>query len=259
MSIKTAIGAIFITTLAVTVGWLAIKLVVAILAFNRLRQIIIKAAQQIPHDKLRHIYELVEACGTEPHNGYILAKTNLPGESGRNEIRIPDDIPDFPWAGRSFEIHLGDEVSFNLTDHPDGGIQIGGRIFLPVRIPRKMTKSGKLRNDFMPRIYLSKKPELRSALEEQCPGYSEELLSYLLCAGRESHEFDPIDQARIGTSVLWVQMPEYRKCPDCRKTMTLILQLPGILIQKKPLGDGTIYLFGCREHPERTATVIQYS
>lgn len=240
MSLKTAIGAIFITSLAITAGWLAIKLIVSIIAFNRFRQIIIKAAQQIPHDKLLHIYELVEACGTEPHNGYILGKTNVTGAAGRNEIRIPDDITDFPWAGRSFEIHLGDEVSFNFTDRPAGESKLVAKI-LAHKDSTEKTKSGKLRNDFMPRIYLSKKPELRSALEEQCPGYSEELLSYLLCAGRESHEFDPIDQVRIGTSVLWVQLPEYRKCPDCRKTMILILQLPGILIQKKPLGDGTIY------------------
>jgi hypothetical protein len=126
-------------------------------------------------------------------------------------------------------------------------------------VPRTRLKSGKLRNLFSPKRYLSGTPELTRALREVCPAHPGELLCYLLCVGQESFEFEPIDQARVGTVPAWVQDAEWPTCPQCRRRMSVILQIPGTLLWPKPSPRGTFYWFGCKRHPERTETVAQFT
>ena len=84
-----------------------------------------------------------------------------------------------------------------------------------------------------------------------------DLLSYLLCAGLDSFEFEPIDQARIATYPAWAQSPEHRTCNTCRAPMILIVQVPGTLISANDLGIH--YLLGCRAHPDQTEAVTQFT
>jgi hypothetical protein len=104
---------------------------------------------------------------------------------------------------------------------------------------------------------LKLQPELASALADICKGHPLETLSAVLCDGRI--EFEPIDQPRIGTSAAWVQQPEWQYCDSCRKRMKLILQLPGSCIGQKQYREGTLYLFGCGNHPLEIKSVVQFS
>lgn len=92
-----------------------------------------------------------------------------------------------------------------------------------------------------------------------CPENPHGLLAYLLCAGRESYEFEPIDQARVGTSPSWVQDPQHQLCPQCQRRMSLILQLPGTLLSHQAYHRGTFFLFGCPTHPTETSSLGQFT
>jgi hypothetical protein len=159
----------------------------------------------------------------------------------------------------SIAIEVGRDVQFRFLDASVQGTQLLGLKYRPVAVPRLTLKSGETRNQFAPSQYLKGNEELREKLKRICPSYPLELLSYLLCAGRESFEFEPFDQGRIGTSAAWIQDPEFQYCDQCNKRMVLILQVPGALLDKKAYNPGTFYLFGCKNHPDRTRAVNQFT
>lgn len=108
-----------------------------------------------------------------------------------------------------------------------------------------------------PARYIRLAPALRSALTALAPNREVDLLSYLLCIGRDSFEFDPIDQARIGGSPAWIQGPEFPTCSACKKRLRFIAQFPGSAVSAREHQSGTFYVFGCTTHPSDTRTVYQ--
>lgn len=234
-------------------------LAIVLIRFNRKRLHIIRAAASATSEQLEEIYRTVEACGTEDSQGFVLGWTNETVDDSACEVSIPAQLTDFPWAGRSIGVEAQREVRFHFVDSRGRGIRLLGRKYRPVAVPRIRLKSGKTRNQFDPKRCLKRNPLLREKLLAVCPRYPDDLLPYLLCAGRSSFEFEPIDQGRIGTTAAWVQDPEPQHCDRCRKRMMLIMQLPGTLLHKKAFHRGTFYLFGCKDHPDRTATVAQFT
>jgi hypothetical protein len=243
---------------ALLVFALLAKLAVVLVGFNRKRVHIIRAASGATDDQLEEIYKQVEASDSQVSKGWVLARTNAVVEDESCIVRVPD-LPDFPWSGKSIRIEADKSVQFRLNEEKAPHTQLLGRIYTPVAVPRIQLKSGKARNRFDPKQYLKSNAALRDKLATVCPEYPTELLSYLLCAGHQSFEFEPIDQARIGTSAAWVQDPEFQSCGQCKKRLRLILQLPGTLVHKKAFHAGTFYLFGCASHPDQTATIVQYT
>ncbi len=241
--------------LAVAVIFLA----VVTLRFNRKRMAIVRAAAAATESQLEAIYTLVERSSTLPAAGHVLARTNRRSADTACIIPIPAELAGFPWAGRRIEVTIAKEVEYRFIEPAPGAPTLLGKVVRPVRVPRYSTgRAGTTRNAFATEKYLASCPALRTALAEVCPAYPAELLAYLLCIGGETFEFEPINQARIGTSAAWVQSPEYRNCGACGKRMTLILQLPGTAISRKHLHEGTFYLFGCAQHPEQTSSVAQF-
>jgi len=232
---------------------------IVLIRFNRKRLHIIRAAESATGEQLEQIYRMVEACGTEDCNGFVLGRTNETVGDSSCIVQVPAELGDFPWAGRSIGVEVQRDVQFHFVEGPGQGIRLLGRSYRAVAVPRIRFKSGKTRNKFDPTQYLKDNAALRETLVAVCPEYPDELLSYLLCAGRQSFEFEPIDQGRIGTSAAWVQDPEFQYCDQCRTRMTLIIQLPGTLVHEKAFHSGTFYFFGCRDHPDRTATVAQFT
>ncbi|MEW6366226.1 MAG: hypothetical protein AB1714_16485 [Acidobacteriota bacterium] len=175
-------------------------------------------------------------------------------------IPIPTGLPDFPWAGRVVEVKVAETVEFRFVKSVAAEPWLLGRAYRPVRVARHQTKNrAEARNTFSPRWYVANSKELLEALWAVCPKYPTELLSYLLCVGGLSFEFEPIDQGRIGTSPAWVQDPEHQTCDKCKKRMYLVLQLPGTVISKKAFHRGTFFFFGCRAHPNETKTLAQFT
>lgn len=207
---------------------------------------------------LERIYKIIEQIGTVPSDGFILARTNKKADADKYQIAIPSEF-DYPWAGKVINITVQEEVKFDLIDIPTSDCILAKQIYQPVRVPRKKTKNlAKERNIFAPESYIASSKELRSALEEICPKYPLEFLSYLLCAANSSFEFDVCDQLRIGTNAAWLQLPERQYCDICKKPMHLILQVPGVLINQR-FHAGTFYFFGCTVHPVITKSIVQYS
>jgi hypothetical protein len=228
--------------------------------FNARRRRVIRCALKATTPDLEEIYAAIEALGSEPPNGYILARTNLHAPSDQLIVPLLGAEP-FPWCQKQIEITVGNEVSFKIVASPTvASPQFLGKVYRPVAVPRHKTKSGsKQRNIFEPNRYFKQSERLRKALLAICPDDPEALLSYLLCAGRESFEFEPIDQARIGTSPAWVQDPQYPTCLSCRAPLKLILQVPGAVLSRSSFHRGTFFLFGCTKHPENTQSLGQFT
>jgi hypothetical protein len=245
-------------TLAISAA--AIALAMVLVFFNRKRLNIARCAGSASQEQLERIYRLVEQIGTVPANGYVLARTNKRTGEMRGLIPVPNELSGFPWAGRIIEVRVSKDVDFQFVEVPVVEPSLLGHVYRPVSVPRHQTKgSAKQRNIFSPERYLVKNPGLLAELAVVCPKYPQELLSYLLCVGRESFEFEPIDQARIGTSPAWVQEPENQTCDECGKRMHLVLQLPGTVISEKAFHRGTFYLFGCLTHPHNTKSLGQFT
>lgn len=239
----------------------AILLGPPIVRYNRVRREVLRYAAAASSAQLEAIYALVEQTGTVASNGFVLARTYRKAEHERCLVPLPEGLPDFPWSGRVIEVVATDEVVVRFVDEPATEPVLLGEAYRPVRVPRHATrKPARHRNVYSPGEYVAASAPLREALAAACPNHPLKLLSHLLCAaGGEGVEFEPIDQARIGTSPSWVQDPEYQHCDDCRKRMRLILQVPGPLISRKAFRRGTFYFFGCPAHPDRTRTLGQYT
>lgn len=245
---------------AASLSVVVIAVAVVLIRFNRKRLHIARCAGLASQEQLERIYTLVEQIGTVPANGYVLARTNKRTSETRCLIPVPNTLSGFPWAGRIVEVKVSKDVDFQFVEVPAVEPSLLGHVYRPVRVPRHQTKgSAKQRNSFTPERYLGKSPGLLAELSVVCPKYPQELLSYLLCVGRESFEFEPIDQARIGTSPAWVQDPENQTCDECGKRMHLVLQLPGTVISEKAFHRGTFYLFGCLTHPHNTKSLGQFT
>ncbi|MEM7350789.1 MAG: hypothetical protein AAF657_08285 [Acidobacteriota bacterium] len=232
-------------------------LAVTLIRFRSKVRRVAEAVEATTPDQLEAIYANVEALGSETPNGGVLAWTRETAPDHEFVISIPEDLPDFPWAGRSYRVEATDAVRFRPVRESAGGTRLLGRAYRYIAVPRQQTKSGRLRNTYDPVRYIEASPRLQQALEAISPGHALEVLSYLLCNGRI--EFDSIDQTRIGTSASWVQTPEFQTCRLCRKRMVLVLQIPGTRVHPKALHRGTFYLFGCRDHPDEVQTVSQFT
>lgn len=244
----------------VAVSLAVLGLAVVLVRFNRKRRYVARSAAFASLEQLERIYTFVEQVGTVPSNGYVLARTNKSTGETRCLVPIPRSLPDFPWAGKVVEVKVAKDVEFTFVEATVVEPTLLGHVYRPVRVPRHQAKhSAKERNMFSPDRYAASSPELHAALSAVCPEYPIELLSYLLCVGRASFEFEPIDQARIGTSPAWVQDPEHQTCPECRKRMNLLLQLPGAVVSEKAFHRGTFYLFGCLTHPYQIKSLGQFT
>ena len=242
------------------VGAAVVALAIILVRFNLKRRHVARCAASATPEQLEHVYTLVEQTGTTASNGCVLARTNRSTGETRCLVPLPRDLPEFPWAGELIEVTASTGVEFRFVDAIAAEPTILGRVYRPVRVPRHQTKhSAKAHNTFAPERYVASSTQLQTALRAVCPAYPAELLAYLLCAGRESFEFEPVDQARIGTSPAWVQDAENPVCPECRKRMHLVLQLPGALVGDKAFRRGTFYFFGCVTHPHRTASLGQFT
>ncbi len=240
----------------VVIALLLIPLAIVLIRFNLKRVRIIKQAISATDDQLERVYRAIERKQTEPPTCAVLARTNRTASPTAASIPIPDYVR--PWVGKSINIVNGVEVKFSLSDVRVTEPAIAGKVFRILPVPRRVTKTGKSRNQLAPKQYISGNPELMAALSDISPRYPAEVLAYLLSAGMDSFEFDPINQARIGGRPSWIQDPEFVNCDECKKRMDLILQLPGTLLPGKPNARATFYLFGCPAHLDQTKTIVQY-
>lgn len=244
--------------IATIIAAVALPLAVVLIRFNLKRLHIIGCAKAASPEELEAIYAQIETLGTEPASCAVLARANRPAASDRDwGVPVPSFIES--WAGRTISADAGSNVAFRFGPSATAEPVMRGQVYRVVAVPRHLTKSGKVRNQFSPRKYVTSSPQLLHALTAVCPRYPADLLAYLLAAGAETFEFDPIDQARIGGSPSWVQGAEFPECDECRKRMSLILQLPGALLPGKPLAEGTFFFFGCVKHPDKTKTVAQFA
>jgi hypothetical protein len=243
---------------ATVVASLLVVLAVVLIRFNLKRVHIRRRAAKATDAQLEAIYSLVEAIGTEPPRGCVLARTNRVAPDTFGIISFPDVLAEFPWKGRAVSVSSDLQQPFRFTHSPLAATQLVGRVFRPMQVPRRRGRSGQVKSVLSPNRYISGNEALDAALRQVCPEYPAELLSYLLSAGADTFEFEPIDQARIGGSAAWVQDPELQKCDECGQTMALILQLPGSLLSSRG-SRGTFYWFGCRQHLDATKTVAQFT
>ena len=240
------------------VGGLALALAVVVVRFNWKRLRIARIAAATSDDRLDRIYRLIEGSAPEESSGCVLGRTNKVSSDKRNLVGLPHALQEFPWSDRSVEIITSPDVTFRFTDECVLETRLGGRVFRAVRVRRVKTSSGKLRNAYSPQRNLAINDALAAVLREVCPSAPDGLLSYLLCVGGESFEFEPIEQARIGAIPAWVQVEAWPTCDQCNRRLSLILQIPGALLSSEHAA-GTFYWFGCKQHTENTKKIEQFT
>lgn len=244
--------------LAGIIAAVVIPLAVVLIRFNLRRLHIIRCAKSASAEQLEAIYARIDHLGTEAPSCAVLARTNRRSDGAQDWV-IPVPAYVGAWASRTISVDTSPKVAFRFSTSAASEPVLRGQVYRVVPVPRHLTKSGKARNHFSPSKYLASDPQLLSALAAVCPAYPRDLLAYLLAAGAETFEFDPMFQARIGGSPAWVQDAEFPECMECRKRMSLILQLPGAMLPGKPMGEGTFFFFACGKHPDKTKTVAQFA
>jgi len=250
--LRNAIRHIWTIVIAVPV----VALVTTLVHFNVKRLHIIRRARAATESQLERVYAALEQTGTESPICAMLGRTNREAADGSDLcISVPLFVE--PWGGRVIVVHSEAGVTFRFTDVEPQPTVLRESIYRVIAVPRRMTRAGKLQNQFATSKHLLNNQELLVALSEICPRYPKELLSYLLSPGSES--FEDGEQVRIGGSPQWVQDPEFPSCPVCRKRMGLILQLPGSLLPGKKRPEGSFYFFGCKEHLDETGAVEQFA
>jgi hypothetical protein len=240
------------------VGGLIIALAVVLVRFNLKRLRIARIAAIAGDGELEQIYHLLEQTVGAKSRGCVFGRTNRAASGERNIIWLPSSIESFPWCGRSVEITTSPEVTFRFTEDAVRETQITGKVYRPVRVPHAKTSSGKSRIMYSPRGYVRSSKALRSALRKFYADSPDQFLSYLLCVGRDSYEFEPIAQARIGAPPAWVQSPEWPLCEQCKRKMSMILQIPGALLSSR-YAEEVFYWFGCKRHVESTKLIEQFA
>jgi hypothetical protein len=245
--------------LATLGGGILLALAVALVLFNLKRRRIIAAAERASAEQLELVYKRFEECGPGQARRFVLARTNRRAAADLCLVTIPERLGRFPWAGRTIAADAGREVSFRFAVERVAEPQLLGKVYRAAGVPRFRLKSGKVRSRLMPAACVSSSEGLRQALETVCPGYPVDLLSYLLCAGGETFEFEEINCALIGGRPAWAQEPAFPDCDHCKSRMALILQVPGAMLAEAAYSEATYYFFGCKRHPEHTKTVEQYT
>jgi len=243
---------------ATIISTIVILLAILLIRFNRKRLHIVRCGKSAADEQLEAIYTQIERLSTEPPSCAVLARTNRRSASD-DDWTIPVLSYVEPWARQVIIADPGSDVTFRLSSSTASEPILRGQVYRTLPVPRHLTKSGKARNQFSPSKYIAANPQLLAALAAVCPAYPTDLLSYLLMAGADTFEFDPMFQARVGGSPSWVQDAEFPVCDECKKRMSLILQLPGELLPGKKLPEGTFFFFGCAQHPNNTKTVAQFA
>jgi hypothetical protein len=229
---------------------------VILLHVTKRRAIARSLARADPED-VEAVFQALEALGDEPSEGWLFARTNeLRPASAEDRIVVPEGPPN-PWSGRTVVVTGEDELAVALVEKNEPESVLAGRLVRPVPVPRFRGRSGKVRNLFHPQALIRKSSALADALRAICPRHPAELLAFLLCPGGWSHEFEPIEQIRLGTPPVWIQGPVSRTCPRCKERMRVALQLPGFPLREKTWADTTFYVLACPEHPEELQVVRQ--
>ena len=206
---------------------------------------------------LTDIYSEVEKCGSSHSGGHILGRTGITSEKNVNRVVFPDNVPGFPWTGKTLEIKLDGALKLSISDSNEQQSILGGEKFVLIKIPSVEARPGQYVDLYLPNRYINVNPDLLSKLKSLCPQYPEQFLAHLLCPGTHGYEFEPTDQIRIGNGISWVKSRELFYCGICEKKMSLILQMPGNVIDATQFRNEVIYLFGCRDHPHIFKHIVQ--
>lgn len=247
-------------------GWIVVTLILLLVSFvlagiikhNLKLKHISNSFKTATEDELKNIYQSIQSKSVIEATAAILAKTNIEDcEKGVFKLTIPKFLK--PWANRSIQADGTEniEINFTLNEESYDDYIIKGKKYQLIKVPRLVTKTGKGRNQYSPRLLLSKNEELKVALNEVCEKYPLDLLTFLLNAGSDS--FEDGFQVRFGGSPAWVQGSNYQNCNICKKRMSLIVQLPGELLPHVTRNNGTFFFFGCEKHPEQTKTTCQFT
>lgn len=193
---------------------------------------------------------LAEAAPAKP-TAFRLRPTDQSIDGDLTLICLPKELEKFPWAGRCVTVSR-DEYGYtcSFVESPFERIAIRGCIYRLEGIPKRVTKKGRKVDVSYDPDLLKHSPELLAAVTKLYPESPGNFLAAIL--PKES----PTD-IQIGGSPSWLQSPEFPRCETCGRWMLLILQLSSADIFDKT--SDTIYFFGCRLHPESTATVFQFT
>lgn len=186
------------------------------------------------------------------------------------QIRIPQAPPESLWQGHLFVLFDDLKSAENVTLHyPAPRIERCAtlehfrrspdiELLQLVRLPKIAYRDTYRRSNWSPHLLLAHVPRLR----EHILGYFNqpaELLGELLRpgGGRATFEADVVIQ--VGGKPVYIQPPRKMTCRVCGKPMRFIFHFGYETTSKvTPRGDcATLYVFGCRDHPDQIGEFTQ--
>lgn len=222
--------------------WLIKEIAAEIRLYRAMKPVV----EKLSRDDRSRIFRMIEKIGNEPSRGFLAFLLDHKPKNEPIAIKLPDELPNFPWVGQWVLVTPSAKpsavpVDFSVrTDLEADEAKFAKDImFLKVPYFRAGGAAKRATSIFSVPRYLQMSTELSDCMATLFPRDPERLLSNLLRGDN-----------RIGLSPQWVQVARFHKCPICRKSMRLVLQIDGMEFGGR-LGEGEFYLFGCTRHPEQ--------
>lgn len=245
---------VIIAVFVISLSWLVFVVRKHKKVLKNIRQVVDNANES----DINSIYNALSHMAGESSHTYIVGRTNFNTKLDGDKITLPQNLKDFPWAGKVVHINAGPQTTMVINENNAGPTQLGGRIYASIPVPSFTNESGRDYVQYSPYKWLGQSEALASAISRLSSRYAEKILSYLVTPGKDDFSYEPAYQVRIGDGISWVRKPAYPVCDVCGERMSFILQCPGSMLNNKDTQHATYYLFGCKDHPDQIECVAQY-
>ena len=220
-----------------------------------------EAFERLSINERMKVFKLISTHTDKPQTGAILAPIGVTDERDLF-ITVPEEL-DNKWRRKTFKIAFSKDpknpdIEIKIVDYQNNYSVLGKTKFIPILIPRVITKSGKINNTWSARNLIGRNKELKKLIKSFIADRHADLLtSILVNEPTLTNYYEPLFQIRIGDGLQWIQSREFVKCDICKKEMKYIFNLPGEYSEKKGYGEFIYYVFGCKTHLDSIKYTVQ--
>lgn len=252
---------ILIYILTAIIGLAGLLFLIYAIRYNRKLGPVKKAFEKLSSDEKMKVLHLISAQTEIPPTGALLVPVGSTDEP-QHIITVPKEL-NCPWKGKAFSIIFkkdreDSDIEIKISSSQNDFSVLGNTKFIPVLVPRVVSKNGKETNTWSPRNLLARNKELKILVKSFIKERYVDLLASILENKPVLADYhEPLFQIRIGDGLRSIDRPEYVHCDICKKKMKYIFNFPGSYTGKKGYTDLIYYVFGCKIHPDHVKYTLQ--